>query len=569
MPYTSKSKSVQFKKGDDDRRQIPVVEWGEKTEIRKKYVRPDAAKTKEESLNDKTLTILKENVTKVDNSKVISVLRPQPGGTQYRTCKLFTRAFHEHLEQSPGCKGNFQFDYDSEEQRTMCWREKVVCTMCKYESLMYPLYEEIGEEGKKGRKAGAPNRRLQIGLADTGISNTAWYQLMRTVSHPAPSRTDMQRQSNESIQQSVVWISNKDSFQPGTQATTTIVENVTARKKIIAVHDANKLCKTASYLRSTGENAICPGHQGHCSANLKPWDSIGNEELYGELLADQLAEDEQPLVIGQITTDGDSHAYRGFSKKHSEVVNLTPENLPDPRHLASTQLRSIDKGRFWCTVEYNFAIKEAAGELDRLVNRLSYVADCIIDCYTGHCGDTCRAYSYICKGTESDFWGKEFLPEHARCLYIREDEENLVRNCMNIRFGRKNLEKTRFGTSTQKCEATNRGYNKSNPKDITFQRNFPARIHSTAHRINHRPGESAVLKCEALGVPLSPNSRPIHQLKREDEIYEYHQLRKKNPVVKHERTVSKLERFELYDEKSVEKETYQKDLLDSEKNFKK
>ncbi|CAC5404656.1 unnamed protein product [Mytilus coruscus] len=168
-------------------------------------------------------------------------------------------------------------------------------------------------------------------------------------------------------------------FQPGTQATTTIVENVTARKKIIDVHDANKLCKTASFLRSTGENAICPGHQGHY----------------------QLAEDEQPLVIGQLTTDGDSHAYRGFSKKHSEVVNLTPENLRDPRHLVSTQLRSIDKADFSefmfprrtkadhekihrrfsldltnrCTVEYNFAFKEAAGELERHVNRLIYVAD--------------------------------------------------------------------------------------------------------------------------------------------------------------------------------------------------
>ncbi|CAG2210538.1 unnamed protein product [Mytilus edulis] len=139
-----------------------------------------------------------------------------------------------------------------------------------------------------------------------------------------------------------------------------------------------------------------------------------------------------------------------------------------------------------CTIEYNFAIKEAAGKLDKLVNRLRYVADCIIDYYTGHCGDTCRTYSYICKGTVSDFGGKEFLHEHARCLYMTEDDENLVCNCKNIRFGRKNLEKTRFGTSTQKCEATNRGYNKSNPKDMTYKRNFPARIHSTAHRINYR-----------------------------------------------------------------------------------
>ncbi|CAC5415294.1 unnamed protein product [Mytilus coruscus] len=173
MPYTSKSKSVQFKKGDDDRRQIPVVEWDEKTEIRKKYVRPDAAKTKEESLNDKALTILKENVTKVDNSKVISVLRPQPGEPSVferytdnliRGDKNTYRAFHEHLEQSPGCKGNFEFDYDAEEQRTMCWREKVVCTMCKYESLMYPLYEEIGEKEKRAGKQVPPTEGCKLDL---------------------------------------------------------------------------------------------------------------------------------------------------------------------------------------------------------------------------------------------------------------------------------------------------------------------------------------------------------------------------------------------------------------------
>lgn len=45
--------------------------------------------------------------------------------------------------------------------------------------------------------------------------------------------------------------------------------------------------------------------------------------LYDELLADQLAKDEQPLVIGHLTTDWDS-------KKYIEVVNPTPENL---RHL--------------------------------------------------------------------------------------------------------------------------------------------------------------------------------------------------------------------------------------------
>ena len=218
-----------------------------------------------------------------------------------------------------------------------------------------------------------------------------------------------------------------------------------------------------------------------------------------------------------------------------------------------------------CTVEYNFAIRELAGDVKGLVRRLSYVADSIIDCYSGHCGDTCRAYSYICQGTETCRWGKEFLPEDHRCLYMTEDDERKVRSCINVRFGRQNLEKTRFGTSTQKCEATNRGYNKSNPKDITFSRNFSARIHSTAHRLNHGPGESTLLKCEALSVPLAKNSRPVRQLKREDEIYENQQARKKTSVVKQERTVSKLEKYGLYDMKVEEKEeTYRKGLNDPE-----
>ncbi|VDI09451.1 Hypothetical predicted protein [Mytilus galloprovincialis] len=244
------------------------------------------------------------------------------------TCKLFTRAFHEHLEQSPGCYGNFQFDNDAEEQRTMCWREKVG----RYETAATDCKTSIGA-------LRVPNRHQQNVTLDTTFHCLDLEQGPRL---------------------------------PGTQATTTIVENATARK----LSEVN------------WGKCNCTGRQGHCSANFKPWDSYCNEELYGELLAEQLAEDEQPLVIGQLTRDWDSHAYRGFSKKHSESVNLTPENLRDPRHLASTQLRSIDKAAFSefmfdgrtkanrekiqrrfsfdltdrCTVEYNFAFKESAGK---------------------------------------------------------------------------------------------------------------------------------------------------------------------------------------------------------------
>lgn len=646
-----------FKKGYDERRKIPVVEW-EKTEPgRKKIVRPDATKTKEETLDTKVIPLLKESLSKVDHPTDITVLRPKPGEADvfdhyldtstrgdkdtYRflhadkTCKLFTEAFREHTAQFPDCIGDFQFDYDAEEQRTLCWREKVVCSLCTYSSKMHPLYEEIEEEGKRGRKVAAPNHRLQAALMDSTISNSSFCQILRTVSHPSPSRTDMQRQTNvcgktivhmnkrdmqeqrETVKRSLersgfpattpipaecdarynnplFGSRTKTPFQPATQSTFTLVENVTKKKKIIGLHSANKLCKTASYLRSRGDNSECPDHPGHCSRNVGPGESIGNEELYAQVVADEIADDTVPIVIGQLTTDGDSHGYRGFNTRQKERLNVSVENLRDPRHLAQSQLRAIDNTQFSdmmfnchlkgertkvqrrfsidlvnrCTVEYNFAVKEAGGDLSKLVKILSYVADAIIDCYSGHCGETCRAYSHVCNGTADDCWGMDFLPEEFRCLNMTADDETSVRQCINIRFGRKNLEKTRIGTSTQKCEATNRGYNKSNPKDITHHRNFPALVHSTAHRINHGPGKSALLKCEALGAPLPVNSKPVKQLKREDEIHEYHQLRQRDPEVKHKRTLTKIGNFKLYDEKREEKETYRKGLNDPEETIK-
>lgn len=56
------------------------------------------------------------------------------------------------------------------------------------------------------------------------------------------------------------------------------------------------LQKKRQLSKVTWENAMCPVHQGHCSAKLKLWDFMGNE-LYGELMADTITKDDQTLVI--------------------------------------------------------------------------------------------------------------------------------------------------------------------------------------------------------------------------------------------------------------------------------
>ncbi|CAG2188308.1 unnamed protein product [Mytilus edulis] len=87
---------------------------------------------------------------------------------------------------------------------------------------------------------------------------------------------------------------------PGTPATTTIVENVTARK-------LSEVNWGKCNLYGTPRPLFCK------LKTIGLLSVIGNAELYGELLAEQLAKDEQPLVIGQLTRDGDSYAYRSFS----------------------------------------------------------------------------------------------------------------------------------------------------------------------------------------------------------------------------------------------------------------
>ncbi|CAC5367754.1 unnamed protein product [Mytilus coruscus] len=61
-------------------------------------------------------------------------------------------------------------------------------------------------------------------------------------------------------------------------------------------------------------------------AKFKQFGTWNTDHGDGKLTQRSLGMNEQPLVIGQLTTDGDSHTYRGFIKKYSEVVNLTPEN---------------------------------------------------------------------------------------------------------------------------------------------------------------------------------------------------------------------------------------------------
>ena len=77
---------------------------------------------------------------------------------------MLNEVFHQHQQTSPSCSGRLDFDYASEQQRMLCWREKVICDRCQYESQMYNLYEEI-KTGKPGRKPATAN----VGLSAKNV----------------------------------------------------------------------------------------------------------------------------------------------------------------------------------------------------------------------------------------------------------------------------------------------------------------------------------------------------------------------------------------------------------------
>lgn len=627
MRGKSKSKSCYFKVGDGRRRGSPHEGW-EKRQGGSKYVRgqttTDISKTGE--------CILRDNVLHTEPKETIMQLRtktpctmPQPSPTTeaerdtYRllhagkTCDMFNAAYHMHMLQSPNCPTNLQFDFEREKQKGVCWKETLKCIYCNFHSESTKLYEETESE-TRGAKTAKPNIGLWVALMDNPIMGTTLQEIFMALNCPAPSytglhytaskvgpqivnmvREDLQRErahlkdvleshgfprqtpipveGDGRYNNPLYWSRDRTPFQPATQMTYTVSENVTPEKKIIGIALKNKLCHNRVIGRT------CPDHPGKCTATLMIDEPIGREDLATEEICQEFLSDPEPTYVSHITTDGDSAASRGVQKAMG-VHGQTVEALRDTRHLAQSQKKAIDNAKFSermfpgrtatdrqgtkrkfsidlmkrCSAEYDLAIKKHCGDTEKLVNALSYATDSIVDCYAGRCGRTCADHSFVCKGHPEKCWPKEYLPPHARTLHPTKEDEDTIRGLVSYRFNRNTLTTTRYGTNTQKSEALHRGYSKSNPKNITCSANFGPKIFSAVHRLNHGPGESTTLKCSALGSPLPSGTRVSHQLKRRQEKYSRDRQRKQSSAYRAKRHACVKNKFEMYFQRKTDSE---------------
>ncbi|XP_070537228.1 uncharacterized protein [Ptychodera flava] len=88
-----------------------------------------------------------------------------------------------------------EFTIFKEIKKGICWKYILNCKNCSFISDAYNMYKDV-QSDRRGAKAAAPNVALQVGIQDSPIGNTKIRQILATADIDPPSRTAMQRLSN-------------------------------------------------------------------------------------------------------------------------------------------------------------------------------------------------------------------------------------------------------------------------------------------------------------------------------------------------------------------------------------
>ena len=478
------------------------------------------------------------------------------------TADLFHQASKEHVTMSPECHGKLVFNDNQSRQWGLAWQMSLSCNVCTYISNRKKLYREV-EENKRGRKAAAINRGLQVGLSKNRVANYGAREIITSVNVRPPYRSGMQKNSNivgkklvEANERNMSAIRNKlkdtneylgrarnritaegDStynnnkfsgvgktpFQSGTQTTLVVCENLTPSKRIIAVETNSKLCTCFA--------ASCYGpHLETCCATIGRDDSIGNEGTYLKNALHKINSDE--LFLDRLIVDGDSNtrsegsAFVQSDGSHIDIEYCTrhmTRNLE--RRLSSTNFssamfpgkskkeKSQAQTRFAMDVgdrvqaEFAAAVKHHGPDPPSLSIRLMDIASAIINCYKGDCTG-CKKSSFVCQVDGKMYW-RSYLDTNStwkqRRAFIRPTDSDILKlsTALSIRFSREAINGTLLNATQNKSESVMHSIKKSVPNQMTFKRNYPSRVHSQVHGLNNLPGTSIALLCNEVAAPLN------------------------------------------------------------------
>jgi hypothetical protein len=339
----------------------------------------------------------------------------------------------------------------------------------------------------------------------------------------------------------------KTPFQAATQVTQLVVENSTSKKQVIAITNKNKLCQTCAIsntkqnlssrkIKSRTSKQCTDGDDSNkhvCSANIPIEQTIGDERKWATTSLLQLEND--GIIPNYVTTDPDSKAFLA-----AEDVFLSgptaihpPKHQLDTRHVTSNQrklakntkfsdsmfpgrtkeIRSRNQGKFSidistrCHAEHKAALQRNGGDTGKTLIKLYTTKSAIVQCYTGD-HSLCKLHSYVCDGSESNNWmvNSAYLPSDFIIMPNTNDHVTLM-NVIDYRLGPKVLPKMRYMLNTQKAEAVNRAVNACVPRNTTYARNFPGRVHAAVNAVNNGVGESIITSCAATHASLTPGTR--------------------------------------------------------------
>ena len=320
----------------------------------------------------------------------------------------------------------------------------------------------------------------------------------------------------------------KTPFQPATQCSYSVVENVTRKKQVIAMENVSKLCSKHGYHSSTDE-IQCDIKSEKCSATIPMEQSIGDERQWAKSCLLQLKEDQ--LQVQYITTDPDTSAFKAAEDLHlANMSSVAPVHQIDTRHLSQNHRKHIKSRRsllnmmpgvtkrcrekklnsfavdlsMRCQMEFQNIHRKVNGDALMLQKHINMTSDAIIACYQGD-HRLCLSQSTVCMGDSDNNWlvKSEYLPYFFK-LKVKIGSEKVLRDCIDYCLGASIVEKTKLNSNSQKVESVNNVIRHALPKNVTFARNFSGRAHCAVFKCNNGPGEAILKLCEANLAVLSP-----------------------------------------------------------------
>ena len=204
------------------------------------------------------------------------------------------------------------------------------------------------QSAKPGAKTVGLNIGVQVSLFHTSLSNSGLNALLLAMNIPSPSFSSIQNsatkvrdrieaENREDLEKIRSFVkegnkarglpdsspisvstdatynnrpcSRKTPYQAGTQVTQVVTEKSTNQQSIIDINNKSKLCQTARLLENKLQRPVdCPGHTGHCSANLPPDAIIGNEKKWFKESLESITR--SGIGIKYITSDPDASSYK-------------------------------------------------------------------------------------------------------------------------------------------------------------------------------------------------------------------------------------------------------------------